>query len=86
MDAQASFAGGYRCECPPRTEFDSCNFNLLSMVRGPVVSVGFRLLGPVPTPPPLPSTKGDAEAWPCCPADHRPVLFTQKRARNTSGF
>ncbi|KAI4564592.1 hypothetical protein MJT46_010390 [Ovis ammon polii x Ovis aries] len=28
MDAQASFAGGYRCEVSTKDKFDSCNFNL----------------------------------------------------------
>ncbi|XP_055280040.1 myosin-binding protein C, cardiac-type isoform X2 [Moschus berezovskii] len=28
MDAQATFAGGYRCEVSTKDKFDSCNFNL----------------------------------------------------------
>lgn len=35
MDAQASFAGGYRCEVSTKDKFDSCNFNLTVHGEGP---------------------------------------------------
>ena len=35
MDAQATFAGGYRCEVSTKDKFDSCNFNLTVHGEGP---------------------------------------------------
>uniref|UniRef100_A0A452FLI6 Myosin-binding protein C, cardiac-type n=1 Tax=Capra hircus TaxID=9925 RepID=A0A452FLI6_CAPHI len=43
MDAQASFAGGYRCEVSTKDKFDSCNFNLTVHVGSVVASLGVPL-------------------------------------------
>ncbi|KAB1272020.1 Myosin-binding protein C; cardiac-type [Camelus dromedarius] len=40
IDAQATFAGGYRCEVSTKDKFDSCNFNLT--VHGEQVKGEFR--------------------------------------------
>lgn len=51
-DAQATFAGGYRCEVSTKDKFDSCNFNLTVHGKGPSgISSGFGLpMRPVPIP------------------------------------
>uniref|UniRef100_A0A452TWK9 Myosin binding protein C3 n=1 Tax=Ursus maritimus TaxID=29073 RepID=A0A452TWK9_URSMA len=38
-DAQATFAGGYRCEVSTKDKFDSCNFNLTVHGEGSLASV-----------------------------------------------
>lgn len=39
-DAQATSAGGYRCEVSTKDKFDSCNFNLtVHGERGPVAAL-----------------------------------------------
>lgn len=48
-DAQATSAGGYRCEVSTKDKFDSCNFNLtVHGEGGPGVSSGLVVfMGPV---------------------------------------
>lgn len=49
-DAQATSAGGYRCEVSTKDKFDSCNFNLtVHGEGGPGVSSGLVVfMGPGP--------------------------------------
>lgn len=58
-DAQATSAGGYRCEVSTKDKFDSCNFNLT--VHGERPAARPRAPeGSAQLPPPFPSNGEDA--------------------------
>ena len=84
-DAQATFAGGYRCEVSTKDKFDSCNFNLTVHGEGPSGVCGVQ--APHGSSPHIrlhfPVLRGTLRPD-HTPADHTPSAIHTEHARNTS--